>query len=211
MSIDAQRPESEFIEHAIPDEGELRSQVLNNMLNVSTYLVSVLDPIELLTSLARRVVEVVPAVQVGLLWLQDQQSALQIKSHYGLTPEPSPALLDRLRLRLGDGVVGTVWQRGEPILLEGRGRYHDLASRVGRRTQDDMRQLLDLIPRDVTAVLLPLRIGKQVIGVLELLNTGAQPPLRSDDLHVLQTFGNLAAGAINNAQLHAKMQAHQRR
>jgi two-component system phosphate regulon sensor histidine kinase PhoR len=43
------------------------------MLNVSTYLVSVLDPNELLTSLARRVVEVVPAVQAGLLWLHDQQ------------------------------------------------------------------------------------------------------------------------------------------
>jgi len=181
------------------------------MLNVSTYLVSVLDPNELLTNLARRVVEVVPAVQAGLLWLQDQQSALQIKSYYGLQPEPEPGLLDRLRLRPGDGVVGTVWQRGEPILLEGRGRYHDLASRVSRRAEDDMRELLAIIPREVTAVLLPLRIGKQVIGVLELLNTGAPPPLRGEDLQVLQTFGNLAAGAINNAQLHAKMQAHQRR
>ena len=211
MSIEAPRRDNELIEQPLPDEGELRSQVLNNMLNVSTYLVSVLDPNELLTNLAPRVVEVVPAVQAGLLWLQDQQSALQIKSYYGLDPAPDPALLDRLRLRLGDGVVGTVWQRGEPILLEGRGRYHDLASRVGRRAQEDMRELLDIIPREVTAVLLPLRIGKQVIGVLELLNTGAPPPLRSEDLQVLQTFGNLAAGAINNAQLHAKMQAHQRR
>lgn len=211
MSFDAARRENQLIERAIPDESELRSQVLNNMLNVSTYLVSVLDPNELLTNLARRVVEVVPAVQAGLLWLQDQQSALQIKSHYGLDPEPDHNLLDRLRLRLGDGVVGTVWQRGEPILLEGRGRYHDLASRVGRRSSDDMRELLSIIPREVTAVLLPLRIGKEVIGVLELLNMGAPPPLRSEDLHVLQTFGNLAAGAINNAQMHAKMQAHQRR
>jgi len=94
------------------DEPELRSQVLNNMLNVSTYLVSVLDPNELLTSLARRVVEVVPAVQAGLLWLRDQQQgAIQIKALHGLDPLPDRALLDRLRLRLGEGLSGTVWQR----------------------------------------------------------------------------------------------------
>jgi two-component system, OmpR family, phosphate regulon sensor histidine kinase PhoR len=212
MSIDSQRQASEIFDQPIADEAELRSQVLNNMLNVSTYLVSVLDPNELLTSLARRVVEVVPAVQAGLLWLQDQQqAAIQIKSLHGLEPAPDQALLDRLRLRLGEGLAGTVWQRGEPMLIEGRGRYQELAGRVGVLAQPDIRRLIEPLPRDVTGVLLPLRIGKQVIGVLELLNTGDGPPLHRQDLQVLQTFGNLAAGAINNAQLHAKMQAHQRR
>lgn len=212
MSIDSQRQASEIFDQPIADEAELRSQVLNNMLNVSTYLVSVLDPNELLTSLARRVVEVVPAVQAGLLWLQDQQqAAIQIKSLHGLDPAPDQALLDRLRLRLGEGLAGTVWQRGEPMLIEGRGRYQELAGRVGVLAQPDIRRLIEPLPRDVTAVLLPLRIGKQVIGVLELLNVGDGPPLHRQDLQVLQTFGNLAAGAINNAQLHAKMQAHQRR
>ena len=79
MSIDSQHHASEVFDQPVADEPELRSQVLNNMLNVSTYLVSVLDPNELLTSLARRVVEVVPAVQAGLLWLRDQQQgAIQI-------------------------------------------------------------------------------------------------------------------------------------
>jgi two-component system, OmpR family, phosphate regulon sensor histidine kinase PhoR len=212
MSIDSGRQGSEIFDQPIADEAELRSQVLNNMLNVSTYLVSVLDPNELLTSLARRVVEVVPAVQAGLLWLQDQQqAAIQIKSLHGLDPAPDQALLDRLRLRLGEGLAGTVWQRGEPMLIEGRGRYQELAGRVGVLAQPDIRRLVEPLPRDVTGVLLPLRIGKQVIGVLELLNIGDGPPLHRQDLQVLQTFGNLAAGAINNAQLHAKMQAHQRR
>jgi two-component system phosphate regulon sensor histidine kinase PhoR len=212
MSIDSQHQASEVFDQPVVDEVELRSQVLNNMLNVSTYLVSVLDPNELLTSLARRVVEVVPAVQAGLLWLHDQQhGAIQIKSLHGLDSAPDQALLDRLRLRLGEGLAGTVWQRGEPMLIEGRGRYHELAGRVGALAQPDMRRLIEPLPRDVTGVLLPLRIGKQVIGVLELLNMGDGPPLHRQDLQVLQTFGNLAAGAINNAQLHAKMQAHQRR
>jgi two-component system, OmpR family, phosphate regulon sensor histidine kinase PhoR len=210
MSIDTQSQASEVFDNSVADEAELRSQVLNNLLNVSTYLVSVLDPDELLAGLTQRVVEVVPAVQAGLLWLHDQaEIALQVKSIYGLEPSPEQALLERLRLRPGEGLAGNVWQRGEPILIEGRGRYHDLASRVNTRSRDDLRQLIDQIPRDVTAVLLPLRIGKEIIGVLELLNLGSRPALRRTDLQVLQTFGNLAAGAIKNAQLHAQMQAHQ--
>jgi two-component system phosphate regulon sensor histidine kinase PhoR len=212
MSIEVQRQGKDIADPYPMDEAELRSQVLNNMLNASTYLVSVLDPNELLTSLAQRVVEVVPAVQAGMLWLHDQHShTLQIRSIHGINLKDGSDLLDRLRLRAGDGLVGAVWQRGEPMLIEGRGHYHELAGRVSQRAQDDMRELLVAIPRDVAAVLLPLRIGKQIIGVLELLNTGARPPLRTQDLQVLQTFGNLAAGAINNAQLHATMQAHQRR
>lgn len=200
--------------HALHHNGEgeaYRTQVLNDILNVSTHLIAVLNPNELLASLVYRIVEVVPNVQAGILWLHDQQSAMQIKSSYGLNPAPSPALLDRLRLLPGDSLVGSIWQRGEPLLVEGRGRYHELASRISQRAHDDMRQLLAVVSRDVTAALLPLRIGKQVIGVLELLNTNAAIPLHSEHLQVLQTFGNLAAGAINNAQLHAKMQAHQHR
>ena len=44
MSIDSQHQASEVFDQPVVDESELRSQVLNNMLNVSTYLVSVLDP-----------------------------------------------------------------------------------------------------------------------------------------------------------------------
>src|SRR6266516_4667748 len=102
MSIDSQHQASEVFDQPVADESELRSQVLN----VSTYLVSVLDPNELQTSLARRVVEVVPAVQAGMLWLRDQQQgAIQIKSLHGLDPAPDLALLDRLRLRLGEGLA----------------------------------------------------------------------------------------------------------
>jgi two-component system phosphate regulon sensor histidine kinase PhoR len=211
MSLETQRQPGEIVDPYQPDETELRSQVLRNMLDASTYLVSVLDPNELLANLVQRVVEVVPSAQAGLLWIEDQQAALQLSSHYGLKLSPDPRALEELRLRPGDGLAGAVWQRGEPLLVEGRGRYADLAGRVSQRAQGAMRHLLESIPRDASAVLLPLRLGKHIIGVLELLNTGAEPGLHTQDLQVLQTFGNLAAGAINNAQLHAKMQAHQRR
>lgn len=194
------------------NEAERRGEVLTNLLSVSSYLTSVLDPEELFIGLTQHVVEVVPAVQAGLLWLYDrQQNALRVVSMYGLDFDANRELLMRLRLRPGIGLAGVVLQRGEPILVEGRGRYREMTGRTNQSAHADLRQFLELLPRELTAVLLPLRTGNQIIGVLELLNLGLPPSLRHPDLQVLQTFANLAAGAIKNAQLHAQMQAQQRR
>lgn len=194
------------------NEAEQRSEVLANLLDVSTYLVSMLNPEELFTGLVRRVVEVVPAVQAGLLWIYDrQQTTLHLESFYGLDFGPSSDAVCRLRLRPGEGLAGEVLRRGEPLLIETRSSYRDLARRVSPRSEADVGAFLERLPRELTAVILPLRIGAEVIGVLELMNLGVRPPLRRTDLQVLQTFSNLAAGAIKNAQLHAQMQAHQRR
>lgn len=194
------------------DEAEQRSEVLANLLNVSTYLVAVLDPAELLAGLVSRVVEVVPAVQAGLLWIYDrQQTTLHVESYHGLDLGPVAEILQRLRLRPGEGLAGEALRRGEPLLIETRGGYRELAGRVSPRSHQDVQAYLDRLPRELTAVVLPLRIGMEVIGVLELMNVGGRPQLRRPDLQVLQTFSNLAAGAIKNAQLHAQMQAHQRR
>ena len=201
-----------IIQRARANEAERRGEVLSNLLNVSSYLTSVLDPEELFSGLTQHVVEVVPAVQAGLLWLYDrQQGALRVVSMYGLDFDANRELLMRLRLRSGIGLAGVVLQRGEPMLIEGRGRYREMTGRTNQSAHADLRQFLELLPRDLTAVLLPLRTGNQIIGVLELLNLGPPPALRHPDLQVLQTFANLAAGAIKNAQLHAQMQAQQRR
>lgn len=205
-------PYASDVVEPLSDEAELRSQVLSNLLRVSTYLVSSLDPELLVPTLAQRVVEVVPAVQAGILWMYERQNTtLRVASVHGLEHGPGVAALLRLQLRPGEGLPGNALQRGEPMMVETRVTYRDMASRVSPRILDDAQQYLEALPREVSAVLLPLRIGSEVIGVLELMNLGSRPHLRREDLQVLQTFTNLAAGAIKNAQLHAQMQAHQRR
>ncbi|HEU5086898.1 MAG TPA: GAF domain-containing protein, partial [Roseiflexaceae bacterium] len=191
-------------------DAELRNQVLSNLLAVSTYLVSVLDPSELLPDLARRVVEVVPSVHAGVLWMfQAQRNQLHVHSTYGLA-DAVTEVLNRLYMRPGEGLPGIVLQRGESVLLDSRA-YTDLCARVTPRSLANVRQVLEHLPRNIQAVALPLRIGQEVIGVLELLNLGPRPHLSHPDLQVLQTFANLAAGAIKNAQLHAQMQAYHHR
>lgn len=189
-------------------EAEQRSQVLSNLLNVSTYLVSVLDPATLLNGLVERVVDVVPAIQASILWLYEQQlGALRVVSQHGL----EVAEIVDMQLRPGEGAVGITMKRGEAMLLGSRSIYQDAHAAISGRNRPGFDQLLNALPRELTAVTLPLRIGNETIGVLELINLGQSPSLHSQDLQVLQTFANLAAGAIKNAQLHTQMQSHQRR
>src|SRR5690349_20284384 len=131
MSIETPTQPTDVFERTRTNEVEQRGEVLNNLLSVSSYLTSVLDPDELLTSLARRVVEVVPAVQAGLLWLYDRhQSALRVASTHGIDLGASRELPMRLRMRPGVGLAGVVLQRGEPMLIEGRGRYREMTIRT---------------------------------------------------------------------------------
>src|SRR5947209_8656876 len=112
MSIETSQYTDQALNHT--DEAELRSQVLTNLLKVSTYLVSVLDPAALLPGLAQRVVEVVPAIQASLLWLYDrQQSALRVASLHGLDLDDQRQALLQVGLRLGEGLAGVALQRGE--------------------------------------------------------------------------------------------------
>lgn len=190
------------------DEAELHSQVLNNVLNVSTYLVSVTDATELLAGLAQKVVEAVPSIQAGLLWVYDRQpDTLRVASVHGLSLADSAEALLRLRLRPGEGLAGTIFKRGEPIFFEGRARYREMSINISQQNLPVMEALFEALPREITAVVLPLRMGSETLGVLELLNIGQKPPLRRQDLQVLQMFAHLAVTAVKNAQL----QAHQRR
>ena len=109
MSIETVPQAGDLFNRTLTDEAERRGEILDNLLSVSSYLASVLDPDELLVNLARRVIEVVPAVQAGMLWLYDRhQSALRVASVYGLDLGENRDVLVRLRLRPGVGLAGEI-------------------------------------------------------------------------------------------------------
>ena len=48
----------------------------------------------------------------------------------------------------------------------GRYTYREMMGQVSPRNQDGIRQLLSALPRELTAVMLPLRIGNETIGAV---------------------------------------------
>lgn len=194
------------------------AQVMS-LFKVSSYLVSVLDPQELFANLVSRVVEALPWVQGGILWIYDTKAGrLRASASFGLPIAPATRqALHSCQLRSGEGLSGQALQRGEPLLVESRLGYRDITEPITGPTGVIFHQLSEELPRRLICVSIPLRVGQETIGVLELLNLGnpednpAGRVLEHGDIPVLQTFANLAASAIKNAQLYDEAQRSERR
>lgn len=195
------------------EQSDQRSQLLGSLMQLSTTLISVLDPEELVTSLISQIVGVLPAVQGGILWMHESRSdTLRFASAYNLPIDQ--ATLEELhfvQLRVSETRQGMVFRRGEPLLFEMRHVSREPFIRLNPRVQLFLQQIRDQLPVTTSVVFLPLQVGSEAIGLLELYNYGQQPGLRPDDMPILQSFGNLVAAAIRNSQLYAQTQINRRR
>jgi Nif-specific regulatory protein len=91
----------------------------------------------------------------GLVTLLDRATGLlKIEEAYGLTAEEK----ERGRYRLGEGLVGRVFETGMPITVEDLAKDNRFLNRAKNRTQKDMQGL--------TYYCVPIRSGGGVIGTL---------------------------------------------
>jgi two-component system phosphate regulon sensor histidine kinase PhoR len=190
---------------------------VTSLLKLSSYLVSVLDPKEILATLVSRLVEALPSVQAGVLWIE-HNGRLRPSATVGLALEPATAqLLATAQLRPGEGLAGLALQRAEPQIVETPLGYRDTAEQIAAPNLALYQQLSEQLPRRLTAAAVPLRVGAEIVGVIELLNLGDQAagpgwrPLEQADIPMLQTFANLAASALRNARLYDEAQRSERR
>lgn len=191
---------------------------VSSLLQLSSYLVAVLDPQEIQAGLVAHLIEALPSVQAGILWI-NQNGRLRPSSVAGLPLEPQTAqLLAASSLRSGEGIAGLAFQRLEPQFVETPLGYRATAEQIASTSTNAalFQQLGEQLPRNLTVVAVPLRVGAETLGVLELLNLGASTeatwrPLERADLPMLQTFANLVASALKNAQLYAEAQRNERR
>lgn len=189
---------------------------VSSLLQLSSYLVAVLDPQQIQSGLVVRLVEALPSVQAGILWI-NYNGRLRPCSVTGLPLEPHTAqLLANAQLRSGEGLAGLAFQRLEPQFVETPLGYRATAEMVSSSNLPLFQQLGEQLPRNLTVVALPLRVGAETLGVLELFNLGPAVegewrPLERADLPILQTFANLVASALKHAQLYAETQRSERR
>ena len=142
-----------------------------------------------LDTVVRRAASLVEGT-VGFLYLLDEEGAMRMRvvtvgldEWLGTTVAP------------GDGLVGRVWQRGEPLAV------NDYRSWLGKRA--DMEEL-----RPCAVAGVPLR-ASATEGVVGVLGLGHLEPVAfsDDDLAVLDRFGGLAAIALQRVRLNEDLRA----
>lgn len=190
-----------------------------SLFQASASLVATLDPEQLFTSLITRAVEALPAIQGGVLWIYEPKSGrLRASSLAGLPLDDTArqALLAS-SLRIGESLAGTTFQRGEPQIIETRLGYRDAVGHLPPTSTTIIQQMSEQLPRRLVCACVPMCVGAETIGVLELFSLGdpeAAPAGRAigqGDLPALRTFANLAASAVKNAYLYDAAQRSERR
>src|SRR5512143_4069903 len=109
-------------------------------------------------------------------------------------------LKQEFRLKMGQGIAGTVAEEGKPLLLEDAyshpkfHRAHDDAT--GYRTR--------------SMITVPLKVGDRITGVAQVINRLDGKPFDRDDLDLFMALSSLAAIALENVRMHQTLLEKQR-
>ena len=148
---------------------------------------STLELTDLLPVMAEKIFTLLGA-QACNLWLVDsERQDLYFAQQVGEDPTTN----EDVRLPLGEGLIGQVAQQGEARLVTDAQEEPLLAAR----------QPADGDFRIETVMCAPLLKDEMVLGVVEVVNKLGGTPFDEDDLFLLQTVGEQAAIALNNANL----------
>jgi ammonium transporter len=165
-----------------------QNQFLASLHDVSLALMERLEIAELLESVVVRAGELVGTPH-GYLYLVDRHEhvvRLEVGTGIFSTTQGST-------LTLGEGLTGRVWETGETVVLE---NYSDWDNRTERFKDANVN----------ASVAVPLMHGQEVVGVLGLSYVDDVRQFDQDTVQALATFAELAAIALDNAQLYQAAQ-----
>lgn len=122
----------------------------------------------------------------SMLFLDVKKKKLYFKVATGLKKDE----IKQFEIRLGQGIAGHVAETGEPLIIKDVARdkrwYRTISDKIGFKTR--------------SIVCAPMKVGGEVIGVIEYINKSDGESFQQSDLDLLMVFADLAALAIVNAR-----------
>lgn len=161
-------------------------------ITIGKTLTSSLELHEVLNKIMDHISRLIKPKSWSLLLLDEKTDELyfQILVGEGISPE-----LKKRRIKVGDGIAGTVAKTGEPITLP----LSEIAE-----TDTILREINS--PRTSSVVCVPLKSKGRVLGVIELVKDTGKDSLSEDERILLMTLADYAAIAIENAMYFKKVQ-----
>lgn len=162
-------------------------------IEFSKALVSAYDMETLLTAVLEKIKILIPASNWSLLLLDPKTMELYFAVVVGIDPEP----LKQIRLKLGEGIAGTVALSGRPIFIPDARQDSRFSPRVD--------EVSGFATRSIIA--LPLIVRRQVIGVFEVVNVANEEVFKANYLPLLNILADYVAIAVDNVYNLQKLQA----
>ncbi len=174
-----------------PDTADTRQ--LERLLEFSKTLVSAYDLETILTAVLNRIRAFLPASNWSLMLIDPQTRELYFAVVVGVAPEA----VKSVRLRLGEGIAGTVAQTGKAIFIQNVDQDPRFSARVDTVTGFQTRSIIAL----------PLQVRGEVIGVFEVVNVEDEKFFREKYVPHLSILADYVAIAVDNVRNLQRLQA----
>ena len=182
-------------------ERELETQILKRhhqllaLNHISRAVSSQWDLDGILKVALDNVLEIVNGSVGGILLLDEKNETLTYRVQRGL----SAVYAEEMRMRLGEGIAGTVAQTGEPVLVEDVSRSN-VAARPDLVSAEGLKGFVSI----------PLKAKESIVGVMNLASHVAGR-FGADDVSLLGSIGDYLGTAIEQAKLHEGLRSGRER
>ncbi|MCK5010865.1 MAG: sigma 54-interacting transcriptional regulator, partial [Deltaproteobacteria bacterium] len=168
-----------------------RDPRLKFLNNISSLVNSVSDLDHLLELIIESVTEVMGARASSLLLLDKKAEKLYFQVATGDKKDD----VKKFEVGLGEGIAGHVAKTGKPLLVEDVRKDSVWDEKISESIGFDTKSI----------ACVPMKIGEEVVGVVEIIDREDGKPIRSEDMEILVAFANMAASAIVKAKEYKKV------
>jgi len=176
---------------------EQKVKRLSTLIEVNALISSSLNLDQILENVMTISKKVMNADASSLMLIDEKTGELVYEVALGKVGEK---LKQKFRLKMGQGIAGTVAQDGKPLLLEDAYKHPKF-----HRAHDDATGY-----RTKSMITVPLKVGDRITGVAQVINRLDDSPFDADDLELFIALCSLAAIAIENAKMHKSLMEKQR-
>ncbi len=168
-----------------------RLNQLNLVREVSAQIANVLNVDELASRVTELIQRTFHYYYVAIFTLQNGSTSLRFRSS-AMTPRKGKRKASiALEVEVGQGLIGQAAAEGERILVE-------------NVRQDPRYRFIDSLPETHSEVVLPLKIGERVLGVLDVQSDQANV-FHPNDLLILGALADTIARAVEGARLYSDL------
>src|SRR5688572_1091918 len=179
-----------IVSHRLAVE-RFRLNQLNLVREVSAQIANVLEVSELASRVTELIQQTFHYYYVAIFTLQEGSTSLRFQSSAMAPHAGKQRATAALDVELGQGLIGQAAAEGERILVE------DV-------TQDSRYRFFDRLPETHSEVVLPLKIGERVMGVLDIQSDQLQA-FHPNDLLILGALADTIARAVEGARLYSDL------
>ncbi len=169
-----------------------RMRRLERIIEINRSLSSTLDLDPLLEKIVETALEVTGSEASSILLYDEASGELRFEA----VPAVQRDELKAVSVPLDRSIAGTVFNTGQPIVIQ--------EARADSRIYRDVDRKIDFDTRSLLAV--PVMFKQRVIGVLEAVNKRGGQDYSPDDMDTMTTLAAQAGIAIENARLLAALQ-----